>query len=135
MLSLLGLAVPIRRRAPGRRDRRTRAAFRPLSPARGPRSITRQTREVSMTALPHRTLGTGGLSVSTVGLGLMSLSGVYGEADDAKSEELIRYAIDLGVNHLDSSDMYGWGHNEILLGRAIKGRRDKVVLATKFGQV
>ena len=86
-------------------------------------------------ALPQRALGTGGLSVTTVGLGLMSLSGVYGEADDAKSEELIRYAIDLGVNHLDSSDMYGWGHNESLLGRAIKGRRDKIVLATKFGQV
>jgi aryl-alcohol dehydrogenase-like predicted oxidoreductase len=64
----------------------------------------------------------------------MSLSGVYGEADDAKSEELIRYAIDLGVDHLDSSDMYGWGHNELVVGRAIKGRRDKVVLATKFGQ-
>src|SRR6202451_2639539 len=85
-------------------------------------------------ALPHRALGTGGLSVSTIGLGCMSLSGVYGEADDAKSEELIRYAIDLGVDHLDSSDMYGWGHNELVVGRAIKGRRDKVVLATKFGQ-
>jgi len=85
-------------------------------------------------ALPHRALGTGGLSASTVGLGCMSLSGVYGEADDAKSEELIRYAIDLGVDHLDSSDMYGWGHNELVIGRAIKGRRDKVVLATKFGQ-
>ena len=85
-------------------------------------------------ALPHRTLGTGGLSVSTIGLGCMSLSGVYGEADDATSEELIRYAIDLGVDHLDSSDMYGWGHNETVIGRAIKGRRDKVVLATKFGQ-
>src|SRR6202790_195040 len=87
-----------------------------------------------MAALPQRTLGTGGLSVSAVGLGCMSLSGVYGEADDAKSEELIRYAIDLGVNHLDSSDMYGWGHNETVVGRAIKGRRDKVILATKFGQ-
>ena len=76
----------------------------------------------------------GGLSVSTVGLGLMSLSGVYGDANDAESEDLIRCAVDLGVNHLDSSDMYGWGHNEELLGRAIKGRRDKVVLATKFGQ-
>ena len=84
------------------------------------------------TTLPHRMLG--GLSVSAVGLGCMSLSGVYGEADDAKSEELIRYAIDHGVNHLDSSDMYGWGHNEEVIGRAIKGRRDKVVLATKFGQ-
>ena len=58
----------------------------------------------------------------------------YGEADDAESEDLIRYAIDLGVDHLDSSDMYGWGHNELLIGRAIKGRRDQVVLATKFGQ-
>jgi aryl-alcohol dehydrogenase-like predicted oxidoreductase len=85
-----------------------------------------------MANLPHRSLG--GLSVSAIGLGCMSLSGIYGEADDAKSEELIRYAIDLGVNHLDSSDMYGWGHNEIVVGRAIKGRRDKVVLATKFGQ-
>ena len=64
----------------------------------------------------------------------MSLSGVYGEAVDANSEDLIRYAIDHGVNHLDSSDMYGWGHNEEVVGRAIKGRRDKVVLATKFGQ-
>ena len=84
------------------------------------------------TTQPQRMLG--GLSVSTLGLGLMSLSGVYGDANDAESEDLIRYAVDLGVNHLDSSDMYGWGHNEELLGRAIKGRRDKVVLATKFGQ-
>ena len=84
------------------------------------------------TTQPQRMLG--GLSVSTMGLGLMSLSGVYGDANDAESEDLIRYAVDLGVNHLDSSDMYGWGHNEELLGRAIKGRRDKVVLATKFGQ-
>ncbi len=84
--------------------------------------------------VPQRALGNGGLLVSTVGLGCMSLSGVYGEADDAASEDLIRHAIDLGVNHLDSSDMYGWGHNEEVIGRAIKGRRDKVVLATKFGQ-
>jgi aryl-alcohol dehydrogenase-like predicted oxidoreductase len=85
--------------------------------------------------VPHRTLGSGGLSVSTIGLGCMSLSGVYGVADDAASEDLIRYAIDQGVDHLDSSDMYGWGHNEELIGRAIKGRRDQVVLASKFGQV
>lgn len=85
--------------------------------------------------IPHRALGRGGLAVSAVGLGCMSLSGVYGAADDAASEELIRYAIDLGVDHLDSSDMYGWGHNEEVVGRAIKGRRDRVVLATKFGQV
>ena len=84
--------------------------------------------------LEHRTLGRGGLSVSAIGLGCMSLSGVYGAADDAASEDLIRYAIDQGVDHLDSSDMYGWGHNEEVIGRAIKGRRDRVVLMTKFGQ-
>ena len=84
--------------------------------------------------IAHRTLGTGGISVSTIGLGGMSLSGVYGPADDAQSEDLIRHAIDQGVDHLDSSDMYGWGHNELLIGRAIKGRRDRVVLVTKFGQ-
>ena len=88
-----------------------------------------------MSALERRNLGTGGLSVSAIGLGLMSLSGVYGAADDAESEKLIHYAIDQGVDHMDSSDMYGWGHNEELLGRAIKGRREKVMLATKFGQV
>jgi aryl-alcohol dehydrogenase-like predicted oxidoreductase len=65
----------------------------------------------------------------------MSLSGVYGAADDATSEALIHHAIDSGVNHLDSSDMYGWGHNEKVLGHALKGRRDRVVLATKFGQI
>jgi aryl-alcohol dehydrogenase-like predicted oxidoreductase len=82
----------------------------------------------------HRTLGKSDLSVSAVGLGCMSLSGVYGAADDAVSEELIRHAIDIGVDHFDSSDMYGWGHNEQVLGRALKGRRDGVVVATKFGQ-
>ncbi|TSD86930.1 aldo/keto reductase [Mycobacterium sp. KBS0706] len=81
----------------------------------------------------HRRLG--GLSVSAIGLGLMPLSGVYGAADDAASEDLIRRAVDLGIDHLDSADMYGWGHNEELLGRAIKGRRDRVVLVTKFGQI
>ena len=85
--------------------------------------------------LPHRTLGTNGPSVSAIGLGCMSLSGVYGAADDAESVRLIRHAIDIGVDHFDSSDMYGWGHNEEVLGRALKGVRDKVILATKFGQV
>jgi aryl-alcohol dehydrogenase-like predicted oxidoreductase len=84
--------------------------------------------------LEHRALGTGGLTVSAIGLGCMSLSGIYGEANDAASEDLIRYAIDQGVDHFDSSDMYGWGHNEGVVGRALKGRRDQVVLATKFGQ-
>jgi aryl-alcohol dehydrogenase-like predicted oxidoreductase len=88
-----------------------------------------------MTKIAYRRLGKDGLSVSAVGLGCMSLSGIYGAADDAQSVALIHHALDIGINHLDSSDMYGWGHNEEVVGRAIKGRRDKVVLATKFGQV
>jgi aryl-alcohol dehydrogenase-like predicted oxidoreductase len=64
----------------------------------------------------------------------MSFSGVYGAAEDAVSEDLIRHAIDSGVNHLDSADMYGWGQNEEVVGRAIRGRRDDVIVATKFGQ-
>src|SRR5215468_2769191 len=88
-----------------------------------------------MTKVSHRQLGQSDLSVSAIGLGCMSLSGIYGTAEDAQSEALIHHAIDLGINHLDSSDMYGWGHNEEVVGRALKGRRDKVVLATKFGQV
>jgi len=83
----------------------------------------------------YRRLGHSTLDVSPVGLGCMGLSGVYGPADDAESITLVHRAIDLGVNHVDSSDMYGWGHNEELLGRALKGRRERVILATKFGQV
>jgi aryl-alcohol dehydrogenase-like predicted oxidoreductase len=82
-----------------------------------------------------RRLGKSTLEVSAIGLGCMGLSGTYGPADDAESTTLIQRAIDLGVNHLDSSDMYGWGHNEELIGKALKGRRDRVVLTTKFGQV
>jgi aryl-alcohol dehydrogenase-like predicted oxidoreductase len=83
-----------------------------------------------------RKLGGSSLSVFPVGLGLMSLSGAYGKADDADGIKVIHHAIDRGVTFLDSSDMYGWGHNETLLGKALAGgRRDKIVLATKFGQV
>lgn len=88
-----------------------------------------------MTNIKYRQLGSDGPTVSIIGLGCMSLSGTYGEADDAQSVGLIHHAIDMGVNHLDSSDMYGWGHNEDVVGAAIKGRRDKVMLATKFGQI
>ena len=72
--------------------------------------------------------------VSPVGLGCMSLSGVYGAADDEASVALIHHAIARGVNHFDSSDMYGWGHNETVVGRALQGVRDRVILASKFGQ-
>ena len=85
--------------------------------------------------IEQRQLGRSALRVSAIGLGCMGMSGVYGPADDNESIALIHKAIDLGVNHLDSSDMYGWGHNETLIGKALQGRRDRVVLATKFGQV
>ena len=88
-----------------------------------------------MTDIKTRQLGRGGPVVSWIGLGCMSLSGTYGEADDDKSIALIHRAVDMGINHLDTSDMYGWGHNEVVVGAAIKGRRDKVMLASKFGQV
>ena len=84
----------------------------------------------------QRKLGASKLSVFPIGLGCMSLSGTYGKSDDAESIRVVHHAIDRGVNFLDSSDMYGWGHNETLLGKALAGgKRAKVVLATKFGQV
>ncbi len=85
--------------------------------------------------MQYRELGNSDLKVSAIGLGCMSMSGTYGKSDDAESIDVIHHALDLGINFLDSSDMYGWGHNEELLGRALKGRRDQVVLTTKFGQV
>jgi len=85
-------------------------------------------------AVKKRRLGQNGPEVTAVGLGCMSLSGTYGPSDAAAGVAFIQKAVDLGVDFLDSSDMYGWGQNEELLGRALKGRRDKVVLVTKFGQ-
>src|SRR5256885_11319252 len=84
--------------------------------------------------MEKRKIGRSPLEVSAVGLGLMSMSGIYGNANDEESISVIHYALDKGINLLDSADMYGWGHNEQLLGRALKGRRDKVIVATKFGQ-
>ena len=84
--------------------------------------------------MEQRPVGQSPLRVSALGLGCMSLSGIYGAADDAASIDLVQHALDRGINHIDSSDMYGWGHNETLLGRALRGRRDRVMLATKFGQ-
>jgi aryl-alcohol dehydrogenase-like predicted oxidoreductase len=82
----------------------------------------------------RRKLGRSGPEVSAIGLGCMSLSGVYGTSDEAAGIALIHRAIDLGIDHFDSSDMYGWGQNEELLGRAFKGRRNDIVIASKFGQ-
>jgi len=85
--------------------------------------------------MQQRTLGSQGLAVSAIGLGCMGMSDFYGGADEAGSIATIHRALDLGVTFLDTADMYGPFTNERLVGRAIKGRRDEVVLATKFGNV
>src|SRR5260221_2228853 len=82
-----------------------------------------------------RSLGSSGLQVSALGLGCMSFSGVYGASDDGAAIALIRQAIDRGVTLLDTAAMYGWGHNETLVGNAIAGRPGAIVLARKFGPV
>jgi aryl-alcohol dehydrogenase-like predicted oxidoreductase len=85
--------------------------------------------------LTSRNLGTGGLVVSSLGLGCMGMSEFYGPGDEAESVATIHRALDLGVTLLDTADMYGPYLNEELVGRAIARRRDEVVLATKFGIV
>ncbi|MCB1744791.1 MAG: aldo/keto reductase, partial [Gammaproteobacteria bacterium] len=80
-----------------------------------------------------RTLGNGACVVSAIGFGCAALSSAYGKADEATSLLTLRHALDLGVTLLDTSDAYGNGHNERLVGRAIAARRDQVVLCTKFG--
>src|SRR6202022_3019629 len=79
----------------------------------------------------------GGLAVSRIGLGAMSMSGYYntGEGSDAESIRTIHRALDLGVTFLDTAEIYGPYHNEELVGQALQGRRDQVMLATKFGLV
>jgi len=86
-----------------------------------------------MKQIPHRHLGT--LSVSALGLGCMGMSDFYGRPDESASVATIHRALDLGINFLDTSDVYGPFTNEQLVGRAIRDRRDQVVLATKFGNV
>jgi aryl-alcohol dehydrogenase-like predicted oxidoreductase len=83
----------------------------------------------------HRKLGHSPLTVSAIGLGCMGMSEFYGPRNEEESVATIHLALDRGVNFLDTADMYGTGHNEELVGRAIKGRRSEIVLATKFGNV
>jgi len=85
--------------------------------------------------MQRRKLGRQGLTVSAQGLGCMGMSEFYGAADEAESIATIHRALDLGIDFLDTADVYGPHKNEELLGRALRGRRDRVVLATKFGIV
>lgn len=83
----------------------------------------------------RRPLGKTAVTVSAIGLGCMGMSEFYGPGDDEQSLETLATALDRGIDFLDTADMYGSGHNEELIGRFLKGRRDRVVLATKFGIV
>ncbi|WP_273452341.1 aldo/keto reductase [Nevskia ramosa] len=87
----------------------------------------------TLTPYPRRQLG--GLEVSALGLGCMGMSDFYGPADDTRNLAVLNHAVDIGINFLDTADMYGVGRNEELIAQLLKTRRDEVVLATKFGNV
>ena len=88
-----------------------------------------------MTSIPRRQLGRQGLTVSTIGLGCMGMSDFYGPADEEASLAVLNHAIDIGVNFLDTADMYGVGANERLLSQVLEKRRNEIVIATKFGNM
>jgi aryl-alcohol dehydrogenase-like predicted oxidoreductase len=85
--------------------------------------------------IPRRKLGPQGLEVSAIGLGCMGMSGSYGPSDEATNLRVLNAALDIGINFLDTADIYGVGDNERLLAKVLKTRREEIVLATKFGNV
>src|SRR6185437_8318234 len=125
------LAGPHRRRDPF-------AAIAPISPthARGSADLPLRPARRMLAAMNERSptkLGATGPEVFPLGLGCMGMSGVYGATDDAESVATIQAAVDAGVTLIDTGDFYGMGHNELLVGRALAGRRARVLLSVKFG--
>ncbi|MCC8361866.1 aldo/keto reductase [Lysobacter sp. A6] len=90
---------------------------------------------MAATDFPRRTLGRNGPTVSALGLGCMGMSDFYGPSEEATNLATLHHALDIGIDFLDTADMYGVGENERLLGKVLRKRRDEVVLATKFGNV
>ncbi len=108
---------------------------KPQAPRQSPRSAGRQNRPHAV-PLKNRPLGRTGLTVSAIGLGCMGMSEFYGKADDGSSVDLLHMAVDLGITLLDTADMYGVGHNEMLLAQALRGGyRSRALVATKFGNM
>jgi aryl-alcohol dehydrogenase-like predicted oxidoreductase len=88
---------------------------------------------MSIDSKPHRQLGSAGPTVFPLALGCMGMSGMYGTSDESESLATIQEALDRGVTLIDTGDYYGMGHNEMLIARALRGRRDKALLSVKFG--